>query len=382
MDNMTSTQNEDLTGGQTSLQRNLFGLCFALSSSLFVGSGYIINKISTERIVQRSPTENVVTSPLRHTSGSSETKYTLRDRGASSTENNEKLGFKFLLSPLWWLYILCTILGEGSNFMAYQKAPATLVTPLGALSMVVTCILSSYFLNERMDIVSRLGVTLAILGAIFVILNAPANPEIASLDVLVNDYICQTPFLVYSCLNVAAIFACFTQRKKHFFYRVLLASLASAFVVISSKSVGIAVAGVVEKPANVSLSGNTSSTASVPVESPFTNPIFYCLVATLVLCTILNIIQVTMALNMGEASTVIPVHYVCFTTSVIIGMNILFKEYASMNEIQLISVLAGFGVLVIAVFLIQMFKNDANADTAMSEMPSSHNKRIACTVET
>ena len=90
-----------------------------------------------------------------------------------------------------------------------------------------------------------------------------------------------------------------------------------------------------------------------------------------------------MALNMGEASTVIPVHYVCFTTSVIFGMNILFKEYRSMNAVQLVSVLAGFGVLVIAVFLIQMFKNDANhADnTIMAKIPDSHNKRIACTGE-
>lgn len=40
-------------------------------------------------------------------------------------------------------------LGEVLNFTAYMFAPASLVTPLGALSVIVAAVLSSKFLNER-----------------------------------------------------------------------------------------------------------------------------------------------------------------------------------------------------------------------------------------
>ena len=42
-----------------------------------------------------------------------------------------------MLQPLWWAGMLTMIVGEGANFAAYAFAPAILVTPLGALSIIV-----------------------------------------------------------------------------------------------------------------------------------------------------------------------------------------------------------------------------------------------------
>ena len=46
--------------------------------------------------------------------------------------------------------------GEAANFLAYAYAPATLVTPLGALSVLVTAVLSAKFLNERLNLHGKL----------------------------------------------------------------------------------------------------------------------------------------------------------------------------------------------------------------------------------
>ena len=46
-------------------------------------------------------------------------------------------GFSYLLQPLWWSGLLTMIVGEVANFAAYAFAPAILVTPLGALSIIV-----------------------------------------------------------------------------------------------------------------------------------------------------------------------------------------------------------------------------------------------------
>jgi uncharacterized membrane protein len=47
--------------------------------------------------------------------------------------------------------------GEAANFAAYAFAPASLVTPLGALSVLVAAILSSRFLNENVTLLGKVG---------------------------------------------------------------------------------------------------------------------------------------------------------------------------------------------------------------------------------
>ena len=46
-------------------------------------------------------------------------------------------GYSYLTEPLWWSGMLMMIVGEIANFAAYAFAPAILVTPLGALSIIV-----------------------------------------------------------------------------------------------------------------------------------------------------------------------------------------------------------------------------------------------------
>lgn len=46
-------------------------------------------------------------------------------------------------------------IGEGANLLAYAFVPAALVTPLGALSILVTAILSSKFLDEKLNFVGK-----------------------------------------------------------------------------------------------------------------------------------------------------------------------------------------------------------------------------------
>ena len=327
----------------SNLKSNLIGILCALASSCFIGASYVINKKSTENIntkqsdlsdlSETSPSDdNIMLKPRKSTLES--IKINIQNR---KNEENNSLGYKFLKSPLWWCYILFTAGGEGCNAVAYNYAPATLVTPLGALSMVTTCILSSQFLKERLNIVSKLGVVLAILGSIFIILNAPSNTKIDSTEKLLQCHFFQWPFLTYASINIALIIFFVAIQTKHFIYRILVISLLGSFVVISLKSITIII-------------------AESGISGVIDNPTFYFFLTVLVIGLVVNAMQLTQALNLGDASTVIPIHYVCFTSSVIIGTNLLFQEYKNMVAIQMIQVCAGFVILCIAVFLIQEFK--------------------------
>ncbi|CAH2076328.1 unnamed protein product, partial [Iphiclides podalirius] len=66
-------------------------------------------------------------------------------------------GYSYLKQWIWWLGLFTMGLGETANLLAYAFAPAALVTPLGALSVLVAAVLSSKFLNEKLNLIGKIG---------------------------------------------------------------------------------------------------------------------------------------------------------------------------------------------------------------------------------
>ena len=83
------------------------GLALAISSSAFIGTSFIVKKKGLLRVSR--------TSSSRAGSG----------------------GYAYLKEWLWWAGLITMGTGEAANFAAYGFAPAILVTPLGALSVIV-----------------------------------------------------------------------------------------------------------------------------------------------------------------------------------------------------------------------------------------------------
>jgi drug/metabolite transporter (DMT)-like permease len=81
---------------------------------------------------------------------------------------------------------LAVIVGETANFAAYAFAPAILVTPLGALSVLIGAVLGSYFLKEELGILGKLGCAICLIGSIIIILHAPADPDIKTIDKILD----------------------------------------------------------------------------------------------------------------------------------------------------------------------------------------------------
>lgn len=72
--------------------------------------------------------------------------------------------------------------GEICNFAAYAFAPAILVTPLGALSVLIGAVLGSYFLKEELGVLGKLGSAICLIGAVVIVLHAPPDEEIETID--------------------------------------------------------------------------------------------------------------------------------------------------------------------------------------------------------
>ena len=148
-------------------------------------------------------------------------------------------GYSYLYEPLWWVGMITSqcsslpflffhsnryfivllsvlensfavIVGEVANFAAYAFAPAILVTPLGALSIIIrhefgswncilcltatfvvfsliwsyvlffSAVLAHVMLREKLHIFGILGCVLCVVGSTTIVLHAPPEREIES----------------------------------------------------------------------------------------------------------------------------------------------------------------------------------------------------------
>lgn len=133
------------------------GLALAITSTLAIGTSFVI------------------------------TKKGLND--AAARHGFEGEGFAYLRSPLWWSGIVTLVLGEVANFAAYAFAPAILVTPLGALSVLIGSVLGNIFLDEKLGTLGRLGCATCLIGSVVIVLHAPPDPEINNIDEILHDAI-------------------------------------------------------------------------------------------------------------------------------------------------------------------------------------------------
>jgi hypothetical protein len=116
------------------------------------------------------------------------------------------------------------ILGELANFGAYSLVAAILVTPLGALSVVISAIFARIFLNERMAAEGIVGCMLALLGATVIVVNAPHTNDPKDVETYIIKAI--QPGELEACVFFFCFFFVFFFLSLFFFY---IASLPGCY---------------------------------------------------------------------------------------------------------------------------------------------------------
>ncbi|XP_045823390.1 probable magnesium transporter NIPA7 isoform X2 [Trifolium pratense] len=150
---------------------NLTGFVLAVISSAFIGSSFIIKKKGLQLARVNGPSASVG-------------------------------GYGYLLQPLWWVGMVTMIVGEIANFIAYIYAPAVLVTPLGALSIIVSAVLAHFLLKEKLLKMGMLGCLICILGSTIIVLHAPQEMSLSSVQQIWKLAI-QPAFLMYTASAIA-----------------------------------------------------------------------------------------------------------------------------------------------------------------------------------
>ncbi|KAH3916425.1 hypothetical protein HBH56_058460 [Parastagonospora nodorum] len=292
------------------------GLMLAVSSSLAIGASFVITK---------------------------------KGLNASMEKNGfDGDGFGYLRNPTWWAGITTMVLGETFNFAAYAFAPAILVTPLGALSVLIGAVLGSYFLDEQLGLLGKIGCAICLIGSVIIVLHAPPDKEVASVDEVLNLAI-QPGFLFY-CLFVA-VFSIFMiykiapkyGRKNPLIYLSICSTTGSVSIMFI-KAFGLAL--------KMTFAGNNQ----------FTHPSTYVFVIMIVGCILTQMNYFNKALSQFSTNIVNPLYYVTFTTCTLVASFLLFQGFNTTSAVNTISLLCGFLIIFSGVYLLNLSRDDPNGN--------------------
>ncbi|CUS11886.1 unnamed protein product [Tuber aestivum] len=251
-------------------------------------------------------------------------------------------GYGYLKNAWWWSGMILMILGEVCNFCAYAFVEAILVTPLGALSVVITAILSSIFLGERLSFVGKIGCFMCIVGSIVIVINAPEQSSVNSIQDM-KHFIISPGFLSYAgivilgCVGVVIWVAPKYGNKSMMVY-ISICSLIGGLSVVATQGLGAAV---------------VKQASGTP---QFNQWFLYVLLVFVIVTLLVEIVYLNKALNIFNAALVTPTYYVCFTSSTIVTSAILFRGFKGTPS-SIATVVMGFLQICSGVVLLQLSKS-------------------------
>ncbi|KAJ4353950.1 uncharacterized protein N0V89_005682 [Didymosphaeria variabile] len=216
----------------------------------------------------------------------------------------------YLKSPYWWAGIIMMTCGEAGNFLAYGFAPASIVSPLGVVALISNCIIAPFMLKEPFRARDALGVLVAVGGAVTVVLSASDNnPKLGPDEIwsLISTWEFETYFGITVAVIIALLFASNRYGDKNILIDLGLVGLFGGYTALSTKGV--------------------ASMLSYTLWRAITFPVTYLLVAILVGTAVMQIKYINRALQRFDATQVIPVQFVLFTLSVILGSAVLYRDF-------------------------------------------------------
>ncbi|UKZ54134.1 hypothetical protein TrVGV298_007940 [Trichoderma virens] len=251
-------------------------------------------------------------------------------------------GYGYLKNAFWWGGMILMIIGEVCNFVAYAFTDAILVTPLGALSVVITTILSAIFLKERLSLVGKVACFLCIVGSVVIVMNAPQESSVADIQQM-QHYVITPGFLSYTgVILVGSVIVAFfvgpKYGKKNMLVYISICSWIGGLSVVSTQGLGAAIiAWASGKP---------------QYKEWFLWVLFVFVIGTL----LTEIIFLNKALNLFNAAIVTPTYYVYFTSTTIITSAVLFQGFKGTAQ-SIVTVVLGFLTICSGVVLLQLSKS-------------------------
>ncbi|XP_053178310.1 magnesium transporter NIPA1 [Scomber japonicus] len=251
-------------------------------------------------------------------------------------------GESYLVDAVWWSGTVAMIVGQIGNFLAYNVAPAVIVTPLGALGVLFGAVLASWILEEHLNILGKLGCVLCCCGSVMLIIHAPKAEAVTS-RLELEERLWDPVFVIYALLVVLMLVVLIvwmapTHGTSNIMVYVAICSLLGSFTVPSSKGLGLAAQDIFGD-------GPPSSGALA---------LFLGLLGTLAVSVLTQFYFINKALESFSSNMFEAVYYVTFTSTVILASALLFKEWTALTLTDSLAMLCGLTTVCVGVVLLRI----------------------------
>ncbi|XP_073332607.1 magnesium transporter NIPA1 [Pagrus major] len=256
---------------------------------------------------------------------------------------SKERGCSYYLDVVWQTGTLFMIVGQIGNFLAYNAAPAVIVTPLGALGVLFGALLASLVLKDHLNILGKLGCVLCCCGSVVVvIIHAPKAVTVTS-RLELEERLSDPVFVLYAILVVLLlviliVWVAPAHGRSNIMVYVAICSLLGSFTVPSSKGIGL----VAEE---VYVDGPSNSRALA---------LLLGLVGTLAVSILIQFYFINKALDSFTSNNFGARYYVAFTSSVILASAVLFREWAALTLPDICTMLCGLLTVFVGVGLLHI----------------------------
>jgi drug/metabolite transporter (DMT)-like permease len=263
-------------------------------------------------------------------------------------------GAAYTDSRLWWVGVSLMVLGEAGNFMAYGFAPATLVAPMGAVSVVANAAIASLLLAEEFRRRDLSGSLLIIIGGIGLVYFSPHEEKQLNSATLMA-YIFSDIFFMYSGVLMLMLVLFLSMHKRWAREWVVvdlsLCAILGSWTVMCTKGLSVSV--------RMTMLGE---------ENAFASWITYALLVVMLLTAMYQVKYLNQAMAHFGTSQVVPVYYVLFTLASVLGGIIMYREFTTMLASQIVAFFGSICITFIGVYLVTSDRN-ASAEEQVPSLP-------------
>lgn len=345
-------------------------------------SPLLLESESFQRRVHHSHENDHITHPYHTDSLLASLPISSEDREAQAHHGTHELNTDYLRSPYWWFGAVIMTVGETGNFIAYGFAPVSIVSPLGIVTIISNCSIAPLVFNEPIKCRDILGTVFASFGVLLVIFSSlnkhddkggiNDDPIKFIHDTLTSSYyfyyvigsICAATILIVQLNKIKSQISKDANLKRLYaFGNIFLVAIFGAHTALATKCLSTLIEF-----------GHSLKKLLKSFDT-------YYLICVLILTAVYQIKFLNNSLQVENSTTVIPIHFVFFTISVLIGSAIVFHDQDNKNALSVICFLAGCVLTFVAVFLIvggssQPFSNMSDGNILFQEEPILANLNI------
>jgi drug/metabolite transporter (DMT)-like permease len=243
----------------------------------------------------------------------------------------------------WLIGMACIALCEVINFVAMSLAPVSIITPLGAFSVIASAVFGNLLFSEPVTRTGILGIACITIGTILIVTNGPSSSRDFTVEQF-KDLIARPYVIAYIC-GIAAVMVFLGIFGRNNLFGILgLASLGAANSIVISKAL------------------STFVKVSIFEANQLSKLLPYILAVVLVLSLVLQVRMVNRALENHKCYIVNSLYFVMLTLMTVINATIVYGEMIAVAGVAAVLFTAGAAGVVVGVYLLAVTKDDAASD--------------------